>query len=69
MFKPIHIYQVILKDKSKIEAVIEELDLKKAQALQATWIKVNQDFGSIFSTLLPVEYFLIGCFHSKILCI
>ena len=48
------ISQVILKDKSKIEEVIQELDLKKSQALQATWIKVNQDFGSIFSTLLPV---------------
>eukprot|EP01038_Epipyxis_sp_PR26KG_P009047 gene9047-12200_t len=45
--------QVILNDKSKIEAVIEELDIKKAQALQTTWVKVNRDFGSIFSTLLP----------------
>ena len=45
--------QVILKDKSKIETVIEELDVKKNQALQTTWIKVNRDFGSIFSTLLP----------------
>jgi structural maintenance of chromosome 2 len=45
--------QVILRDKSKIENVIEELDVKKNQALQTTWIKVNRDFGSIFSTLLP----------------
>lgn len=45
--------EVILNDKAKIEAVIEELDVKKAQALQTTWIKVNRDFGSIFSTLLP----------------
>lgn len=37
----------------KIEAVIEELDKKKAQALQTTWIKVNRDFGSIFTMLLP----------------
>lgn len=44
---------VILNDKSKIEAVIEELDVKKAQALQSTWLKVNKDFGSIFSMLLP----------------
>jgi structural maintenance of chromosome 2 len=44
---------VILKDKAKIEAVIEELDVKKNQALQTTWVKVNRDFGSIFSTLLP----------------
>lgn len=45
--------QVILNDKAKIEAVIEELDVKKSQALKTTWVKVNRDFGSIFSTLLP----------------
>lgn len=45
--------EVILNDKAKIEAVIEELDVKKEQALQTTWTKVNRDFGSIFSTLLP----------------
>lgn len=45
--------EVILNDKAKIEAVIEELDVKKSQALQSTWVKVNRDFGSIFSTLLP----------------
>lgn len=27
--------------------------MKKAQALQTTWIKVNRDFGSIFTMLLP----------------
>lgn len=45
--------EVILKDKAKIEAVIDELDVKKTQALQTTWTKVNRDFGSIFSMLLP----------------
>ena len=33
--------------------VIAELDEKKREALQKTWQKVNVDFGSIFSTLLP----------------
>ena len=33
--------------------MIQELDVKKAQALQSTWVKVNRDFGSIFSMLLP----------------
>ena len=42
-----------MNDKVKIEAVIDELDKKKAQALQTTWIKVNRDFGSIFTMLLP----------------
>jgi structural maintenance of chromosome 2 len=44
---------IISKDKSKIEQVIEELDRKKNEALETTWRKVNKDFGSIFSTLLP----------------
>lgn len=44
---------VVLNDKAKIENVISELDVKKQQALQTTWAKVNRDFGSIFSTLLP----------------
>ena len=42
-----------MNDKMKIEAVIEELDKKKALALETTWIKVNKDFGSIFTMLLP----------------
>ncbi|ETW01694.1 hypothetical protein H310_06310 [Aphanomyces invadans] len=44
---------IIENDKTKITAVIQELDAKKNEALETTWIKVNKDFGSIFSTLLP----------------
>lgn len=33
--------------------MIEELDEKKKETLKVTWVKVNKDFGSIFSTLLP----------------
>ena len=44
---------IVEKDKDKIEAVIAELGQKKIEALQKTWAKVNTDFGSIFSTLLP----------------
>ncbi len=40
-------------DKAKIRKVIEELDVKKKAELRAAWDKVNKDFGSIFSTLLP----------------
>jgi len=36
-----------------IAQVISELDEKKREALEKTWVRVNQDFGSIFSTLLP----------------
>lgn len=32
---------------------MEELDEKKRAALEQTWLKVNEDFGSIFGTLLP----------------
>ncbi|XP_059091946.1 structural maintenance of chromosomes protein 2-like [Tigriopus californicus] len=40
-------------DKAKINKVIEELDRKKKDELRAAWDKVNKDFGSIFSSLLP----------------
>ncbi|KAH7423211.1 hypothetical protein KP509_12G044400 [Ceratopteris richardii] len=45
--------QIIENDKSKIHKVIHELDEKKKETLKITWQKVNKDFGSIFSTLLP----------------
>lgn len=45
--------KVVENDKKKIETVIENLDAKKKVELQRTWRKVNKDFGSIFSTLLP----------------
>jgi structural maintenance of chromosome 2 len=45
--------KVVENDKKKIKSVIEELDIKKKSELQRTWKKVNKDFGSIFSTLLP----------------
>ncbi|KAL7184004.1 hypothetical protein ACSBR2_026221 [Camellia fascicularis] len=44
---------IIENDKTKIKIVIEELDEKKKEMLKVTWVKVNNDFGSIFSTLLP----------------
>ncbi len=44
---------VVENDKKKIQSVIEQLDEKKKAELQRTWVKVNRDFGSIFSTLLP----------------
>ncbi|NWY15606.1 SMC2 protein, partial [Aphelocoma coerulescens] len=45
--------RIVENDKTKILAVIEELDRKKKAALDIAWKKVNEDFGSIFSTLLP----------------
>jgi len=45
--------KVVESDKKKIQAVIENLDVKKKIELEHTWKKVNKDFGAIFSTLLP----------------
>ncbi|EIE18219.1 RecF/RecN/SMC protein [Coccomyxa subellipsoidea C-169] len=45
--------RIVENDKEKIKKVIAELDEKKREALGKTWRKVNQDFGSIFSVLLP----------------
>lgn len=45
--------KVVENDKKKIQAVIQELDVKKKSELERTWVKVTRDFGSIFSTLLP----------------
>ena len=45
--------QILHMDKDKIEKVMRELDEKKREALHASWVKVNQDFGSIFTSLLP----------------
>jgi len=43
----------VLNDKSKIEKVIKDLDMKKEETLRRTWVTVNKHLGSIFSTLLP----------------
>eukprot|EP00889_Picochlorum_renovo_P003508 jgi/Picre1/30538/NNA_005901.t1 len=44
---------VVEADKAKIRDVMYDLDEKKKEALGTTWKKVNEDLGSIFSTLLP----------------
>ncbi|KAL7424509.1 Structural maintenance of chromosomes protein 2 [Cryptotrichosporon argae] len=46
----------VLKDKSKIEETIGELDHYKRDALMKTWEKVNGDFGLIFAELLPGNF-------------
>lgn len=45
--------RIVENDKEKILETIHELDQKKNEALNVAWQKVNKDFGSIFSTLLP----------------
>lgn len=44
---------VVENDRAKIEAVIAELDVKKKETLDTTWRKVDRNFSSIFSSLLP----------------
>ncbi|OCF77510.1 nuclear condensin complex protein [Kwoniella mangroviensis CBS 8886] len=46
----------VLKDKSKIQDTIVELDRYKRDALKKTWEKVNGDFGLIFEELLPGNF-------------
>ncbi|XP_014250224.1 structural maintenance of chromosomes protein 2 [Cimex lectularius] len=44
---------IIEEDRSKILDVIGELDLKKREVIQNAWERVNHDFNSILSFLLP----------------
>ncbi|CAG8512325.1 121_t:CDS:10 [Funneliformis mosseae] len=46
----------VKKDKKKIEVTIVSLDDYKKDALQKTWKKVSEDFGAIFSELLPNSF-------------
>lgn len=48
--------KTVIRDKTKIEDTIENLDHYKKDALQKTWEKVNGDFGQIFNELLPGSF-------------
>lgn len=43
----------LLKDKTQIETMIKDLDVKRNEAVLNTWETVSKNFNSIFSTLLP----------------
>jgi len=45
--------KIVEADRAKIAHAIQELDEKKNEALKKAYTRVNKDFGSIFSTLLP----------------
>ncbi|PVV03182.1 hypothetical protein BB560_002351 [Smittium megazygosporum] len=45
--------RTVLRDKRKIQDTINSLDKYKLEALERTWKIVNEDFGNIFSELLP----------------
>ncbi|EXJ81063.1 structural maintenance-chromosome 2 [Capronia epimyces CBS 606.96] len=45
--------RTVVRDKKKIEETISTLDEYKKEALLKTWRKVTEDFGNIFSDLLP----------------
>ncbi|XP_069736366.1 structural maintenance of chromosomes protein 2 [Phaenicophaeus curvirostris] len=54
--------RIVESDKTKILKAIEELDERKNETLNIAWKKVNEDFGSIFSTLLPgAKAMLVPC--------
>lgn len=44
---------IVLEDKKKILKIIVDMDKKKEIEVKNAWMKVNANFGSIFSTLLP----------------
>lgn len=44
---------IVQEDKKKILKIIVDMDKKKEIEVKNAWEKVNQNFGSIFSTLLP----------------
>lgn len=46
----------VLKDKTKIEKTIEELERHKRDALEKCFAKVSVDFGEIFAELLPANF-------------
>ncbi|XP_049545553.1 structural maintenance of chromosomes protein 2 [Anopheles darlingi] len=45
--------KVVEDDKKKIQAIITDLDEEKKNKLKVAWSEVDENFGSIFSTLLP----------------
>ena len=45
--------KILEADRKKILESIKKLDEKKKSTLLEAWEKVNKDFGSIFSTVLP----------------
>ncbi|XP_053658501.1 structural maintenance of chromosomes protein 2 [Anopheles marshallii] len=45
--------KVVEDDKKKIQAIIDNLDSEKKKKLKVAWSEVDENFGSIFSTLLP----------------
>lgn len=43
----------IVKDKNKIQEILEELEVKKHQLLKRATDRVNREFGKIFNSVLP----------------
>ena len=48
--------KTVTRDKRKIEETIINLNEYKKEALHKTWVKVNADFGQIFTELLPGSF-------------
>lgn len=52
----VEMLKTVKKDKEKISSTIEALDDIKKETLKKTWKQVNEDFGAIFSDLLPGSF-------------
>ncbi|MFM7857669.1 MAG: hypothetical protein ACKO96_38545, partial [Flammeovirgaceae bacterium] len=45
--------EIITKDKTNIELAIKEMDVKRKEAIEEIYDRVNKELNSIYSTLLP----------------
>ncbi len=45
--------EIITKDKTNIELAIKEMDIKRKEAIEEIYDRVNKELNSIYSTLLP----------------
>lgn len=57
--------EIIEADKHKLLQYIDEVDREKLKTLETAYEKVNQDFGDIFSTLLPGTHAKLERFEGK----
>lgn len=58
--------RMVQDDKDKIERTIVKLNEYKKESLEKTWKQVNQDFGEIFSMLLPGGFAQLNPFGDSI---
>lgn len=56
---------ILEQDKITLNGNMDELDKKKKEALEKCYLSVNENFGKIFSTLLPGAFAKIQKMEAK----